>query len=443
VDPRTVIRAGYGRSFDIGVFGTLFGHVVTQNLPVLANQNLTNAGANTSAFNLADGPAPFVFPAIPANGLIPIPNGVSAKVREDPQPLPTVDAWNLSMQRQLTNSVSATLAYVGNKGTHTFAGDGQTVTLNGVAACIPGSQSVNGQGLCWNPNAPSTTPIAGQTETSNTNYLRHYYNQFGWTQGLTFYHDGFDSHYNALQATLDKHFSQGLQFTARYTWQRAFNYGNNDYAEIDRSVNYGRIDDLREQEFQIYGTYSLPFGHNKQFLSSAPKWADYLIGGYELSPSLNWSGGLPFWPSYGECGADIPNGPCSPNKTVGRLPTQLTSFSTTSHSRNYFTPVAPFGPNGSVSGPFSRPNRDQFGNIGRNNYFGPSFFNTDLAVAKSIPIHEEIAAQFRLDAFNVFNYISPGNPGNNCIDCNGAGIITGMALGSSPRQLEFSATIKF
>src|SRR5271170_7917915 len=80
-NPRTVIRSGYGRSFDIGVFGSIFGHVVTQNLPVLANQNLTNAGANTAAFNLSTGPAPFVFPAIPSNGQIPIPNGVAAKVR--------------------------------------------------------------------------------------------------------------------------------------------------------------------------------------------------------------------------------------------------------------------------------------------------------------------------------------------------------------------------
>ena len=87
--------------------------------------------------------------------------------------------------------------------------------------------------------------MAWQTETSNTNYLRHYSGQFGWTQDLTFYDDGFDSHYNALQATLDKRFSQGLQFTARYTWQAAFNYGNNDYAEIERKVLYGRYDDLR------------------------------------------------------------------------------------------------------------------------------------------------------------------------------------------------------
>src|SRR5439155_9412149 len=34
-----VVRLGYGRSFDIGVFGSVFGHSVTQNLPVLANSN--------------------------------------------------------------------------------------------------------------------------------------------------------------------------------------------------------------------------------------------------------------------------------------------------------------------------------------------------------------------------------------------------------------------
>ncbi len=31
LDDKTVIRSGYGRSFDIGVFGSIFGHVVTQN----------------------------------------------------------------------------------------------------------------------------------------------------------------------------------------------------------------------------------------------------------------------------------------------------------------------------------------------------------------------------------------------------------------------------
>src|SRR5271155_2542118 len=52
---KTVIRAGYGRSFDLGVFGSDFGHVVTQNIPVLANQSLSGTNGNTSyAFNLSD-----------------------------------------------------------------------------------------------------------------------------------------------------------------------------------------------------------------------------------------------------------------------------------------------------------------------------------------------------------------------------------------------------
>src|SRR5690349_10314264 len=38
---KTVVRVGYGRSFDMGVFGSNFGHVVTQNLPVLVHQTLS------------------------------------------------------------------------------------------------------------------------------------------------------------------------------------------------------------------------------------------------------------------------------------------------------------------------------------------------------------------------------------------------------------------
>ena len=38
LNEKTVIRGGYGRSYDIGVFGSIFGHTVTQNLPVLSVQ---------------------------------------------------------------------------------------------------------------------------------------------------------------------------------------------------------------------------------------------------------------------------------------------------------------------------------------------------------------------------------------------------------------------
>ncbi len=48
VNPGLVLRAGYGRSFDIGVFGSVFGHTATQNLPVLATQVVTNINGDTA-----------------------------------------------------------------------------------------------------------------------------------------------------------------------------------------------------------------------------------------------------------------------------------------------------------------------------------------------------------------------------------------------------------
>src|SRR5512147_2965537 len=133
VAPKTVVRLGYGRSFDIGVFGSNFGHAVTQNLPVLVNQDVTGVTTFTPAVTLSGGPPTFVFPAIPSNGIIPITNGIQPRIRPDHQVLPTLDAWNLTIQHQLTNSMSLEVAYVGNKGTHVFAGNGPAYDVNQVA----------------------------------------------------------------------------------------------------------------------------------------------------------------------------------------------------------------------------------------------------------------------------------------------------------------------
>src|SRR5205085_4083827 len=49
--PKTVVRLGYGRSYDIGVFGSNFGHTVTQNLPVLLKQSYDASSFTTNAPN--------------------------------------------------------------------------------------------------------------------------------------------------------------------------------------------------------------------------------------------------------------------------------------------------------------------------------------------------------------------------------------------------------
>lgn len=58
--PNTVVRAGYGRSFDPGYFGNIFGQVVTQTYPILISQGAYAQSQYSTTFNLAQGPPAFV-----------------------------------------------------------------------------------------------------------------------------------------------------------------------------------------------------------------------------------------------------------------------------------------------------------------------------------------------------------------------------------------------
>ena len=98
----------------MGVFGSNFGHAVTQNLPVFASQVDTESVQNLfPAFILAAGPPIFTFPTIPSNGLLPlagpacfqagsvviggvtdVQNCTQPHIRPTFQRLPTVDTWN-------------------------------------------------------------------------------------------------------------------------------------------------------------------------------------------------------------------------------------------------------------------------------------------------------------------------------------------------------------
>ena len=91
VDDKTVIRAGYGRSFDTGVFGSIFGHVVTQNLPVLGDQSLNTTTSTGYEWTLANGlPALAVPNCTCRSGLLPAQNyqGQQHQGPSESSPLP-------------------------------------------------------------------------------------------------------------------------------------------------------------------------------------------------------------------------------------------------------------------------------------------------------------------------------------------------------------------
>ena len=88
---------------------------------------------------------------------------------------------------------------------------------------------------------------------------------------------------------------------------------------------------------------------------NAGKVLDAIIGGWQVTGTLNWSSGLPFTGSYGECGADEDTQICRPNKgDVGAFQIGGSNFNPVTHVVQYFTP-APLGPVGTSSAAYIRP----------------------------------------------------------------------------------------
>jgi len=440
--PKTVLRMGYGRSYDIGVFGSNFGHTVTQNLPVLLKQNLNASNLGTGApgdiaplFTLDDGPIAPVFPAVPSNGIIPftdLAGQVSGThIRPTHQVLPTVDAWNFTVQRQVTNTLSAEVAYVGSKGSHGFAGNGPNYDVN------PVSIAGFGTGLPQNARRPlcgTFDPVSGQCSRINFDLGNYYGNDAS-------------SNYNAFEVKVEKRFSQGLQFLTHYTYSHANGYTDSYYA-INHSIAYGPVDFNRNHVWVLNTVYELPFGKGKPFMGGASTAMNYIVGGWQVSNTTNWSSGLPWTPSFGECGGEEDVGVCRPNKGQGSFNVGVSGdIDPIHHNLTYFTPVANITTN--TGGPFADPGSGNLGNIGKNSFHGPSGFYSDLSVVKKFPIHERLTAQFRMDAFNIFNHpvyaFSANNGANTCIDCQGGnnGKITNIEDGTSMRQLQFAIRFDF
>jgi hypothetical protein len=460
MNERTVIRMGFGISYDIGVFGSNFGHANTQNLPVLANQTVTGsttiAGASDNyiaAYNLATPPPSLAPVVIPPSGILPLggPQGnVQPRMRPTTQTLPAIGAWNVAIQRQLTNSLTLDIAYVGNEGRHGFDGDGPSWNLNPVniqnwALTQAGLISQSQRQFYFNKISTPYTDANGVT----TNVLCC----SGSVMGNWFGNDA-NSSYNALQVKLQQNMSHGLQFIAHYTWSRALNY-NDGYFEVNHAVAYGPDDQNRPQVFVANIVYQLPFGKGKQFGGNAGKAENLIIGGWQITSTTNWSAGLPFTPSYNECNSDEDVGVCRPLK--GNLALWSMgggSLNPITHTVTFFTPIQEMGTPCTTFGAWGRPCPGTLGNTGPFFLSGPRSFTTDASIMKNFNLTERFALQFRMDAFNLFNHRVlnfNSNAGNTCIDCmtstgsllNNAGLVTDIDPNTTMRELQFALRLTF
>ncbi len=408
LNAKTVIRTGYGWSYELGTFGATFGHNVTQNPPVLSNQQVNPTSAFQSVFNLAGGP-PTLAPTVvnPATGQFPLPDGIAAKARPADVRLPRVEAYNLTIERQIFSNTSLSVGYVGNTGRHVGRG--------------------SGDGFDENINTPSFVP-----GLVNQNLARPFYAKYGWTQGITYYCNCANNQYNSLQVQLKRTFSTGYGVQLSYTYQDAQGNQADDYTfNYNRPLGYGRENSIPDHELVIAQNYTIPFGRGRKYGANMNKMVDAVVGGWNVSGVTTFYSGLPFTPNI----ANFPNGAVRPYVGPSGRPNLGTcSPYATNQSRAAFLNLSPCA--------FGTPADNTFGNFGFNTLRGPIFINQDAVLSKSFKLTERLALQLRGEGYNLFNHANLALPSGN-FNGSGAGQITGIAFGSTMRRLQFATRLDF
>ena len=383
-DGKTVIRSGFGLYHEDG-------QLDDQNIPNKNEIVTYTLGSVSYPIVLDENGAPV---GVPASGSI-TPNA-QARQRKDTY----VAQWGLSIQQALPQSVTGTISYVGSKGTHLLS-------------------------LSYlNVQDPATR-------------LRPYpqYNQIPW-RGT-----GGNSEYDALSLSLRRYFTQGLLFSANYTWSHEIDDGSNGSGDGDSLAPQNvsclptgspRCGERASGAFDARHVFNgnlvweLPFGATKPYLTQ-PGVLRAVFGSWSLSSIVTARTGFPVNITVTRVAPDGNSNNQRPDLVNG-LPLHL--------SNGNINPAA-----------FAVPTAIAFGNVPRDFLRGPGAWQTDLALAKHISLGERAELQFRTEVFNIFNHALYGLPDGNISDSNFGKLLsplnpTPIGMGT-PRQFQFMLKAQF
>lgn len=228
------------------------------------------------------------------------------------------------------------------------------------------------------------------------------------------------SNYNAVQIDMRQGSWHGLQYDANYTYSHSL--GVNSPNTWTGSFNAFTLRDLRksygptlydlQNVFHGSGTYDLPFGRGKQFLSNG-RWVDRAVGGWTLGTIITAQSGAPVqvtgqnstFNDYGDSGVTL-NGVTAKQlqKAVGvyRVPGQ--NFVNLINPK-YLASATGGGANSAYVTPNTTP-----GTIGQVIYLHqPHAFFQDLSLSKGVPIREGLNFKLQSEFINAWNHPVFGN----------------------------------
>lgn len=396
--PQTILRAGYGR------FYMLFERAGSEdqlalNLPFLVQNNVTAANNNQTAnnirlqtgFNLSLNPVS-VDPRLVRQRAVN-PDSVD----------PSIDQWNLGIQRLLPGNLVVTADYVGTKGTHLS-------TLRNLNQQLFNAAGF-GTGVIPYPNLG---PIEYRDNGGNSNY-----------------HGG--------ELTVEKRFSNGLSFRTAYTYSKSIDFAQEHLATGGTGSFTQNSQNLRERRgpsdfdirhrFVASYIYELPFGKGRSYLTQGV--LAHILGGWRISGLSNIRSGRPFTLSAN--GNSSALGGARGGGLVGAFADCLRDGSLSGSERNidrWFDTTA-----------YAVPTPARLGTCGRNTLRGPGLTNFDFALARTFDYFgENRNLELRWEVFNMFNTPQFGLPERN-LSSSSAGRISSLA--GDARVMQFALKFNF
>jgi hypothetical protein len=360
-----VIRAGYGLSWD----PYSLSRPLRTNHPILIELVVPAPNSLSPAGQLASGIPPIEAPTL-GEGIIPIPSNVSAQTVPLDLRRGYIQSWNLMLQKSMKWGFVGEVGYVATR---------QVRQL--------GYHQLN-----W-------SPIGGGTAGQQLN------RKFGRTANTREAAPVGGSHYDSLQATLQRRFARGYSLGAAYTFGKAISSSGLDrsdstlriaipeYYHLNRSVN--GFD--RRHNLQITNITELPFGPGRRFLSDRGALSK-VVGGWQMNSIVSVMSGRPF--SVTASGASL-NAPFS-SQRADQVKENVTLLGGVGRGASYFDPAA-----------FAPVTEPRFGTAGFNSLYGPGRVNWDFGVFRNFRFTERVNMEFRVESFNFTNTPKFGNPGAN------------------------------
>jgi hypothetical protein len=382
---RLVVRGGYGLNYnqeELAISSNIAGNPGLVVFPTFsfATPNAPNPGIvyaiSNNVHSLTSYPAnPNAISQFGSNGL---PTTGQVNVSIFPSTLPTmlVHHFSFDAEYDFGHNLVASLGYQGSQSRNLYFHE--------------------------NPNAaPAALGYALNPQIGGGDY----WGNAGW------------GNYNALIADLRHRFSQQFAAEAQFTWSRSMDTSSAPYSEqpypYNLNLDYGRSDYNIPLAFKLFGTYQ------PVFFRGSHGWLEKLVGGWSLSGIFNIHDGFPWTPLVSVNGGSLYCGTCN---YTSLYPAAYLGGAGSSTSNDQYKTGSNYSKGGTAY--FSSPTYTPYtGNaygsalpqapgVRRNSLEGPGYRDIDITLVKAfglprLPVLGEGAkAEFRFDAYNVFNNLN-------------------------------------